>query len=260
MKVGIVGIGLIGGSITKRLSNCGVQTFIFDSNVNVLNKALKDNNSLLIDDYDNLDLLIIALPPNATISFIENNSALLKNVLVTDVCGVKKCVSDVCEINIIKYFGMHPMAGREVGGYENSLENLFDGANLIVTSNIIPPQVEKIIKMLGFTSPVVSSPDNHDKVIAYTSQLCHIASNAFAKSPTISTASGFTGGSFEDLTRVGKLDSSLWMQLFDLNRANLINEIEIYIDNLIEYKDALKCNNDSKLISLLDDGTNCLKF
>ena len=258
MKVGIVGIGLIGGSIMKRLCSRGFDTFVYDNDDLLLARILIEHDVNVIINYDDLDVLLIALPPNATISFIHDNASVLQNVLITDVCGVKECVSKVCADECLKYFGMHPMAGRETGGYINSIEGLFDGANLVVTDEIIPTEINLIISALGFCSIVVSSPAKHDKIIAYTSQLCHIASNAFAKSDTILHSEGFTGGSFEDITRVGRLDTNLWIQLFDKNRANLLSELNTYIDNLNEYKIAIEQHDDEKLISLCKDGINCI--
>ncbi len=258
MKVGIVGIGLIGGSIAKRLSNSNIELFIYDNDVKVLNQAIMDNNASLITNYSELDVLILALHPNAILTFLDTNHKLLHDVIVTDICGVKECISSACDKYNIQYFGMHPMAGREVGGYANSIASLFDGANLVVTSADIPQDIDTLIQILGFGSVVVSSAVEHDAVIAYTSQLCHIASNAFAKSKTINNVDGFTGGSFEDLTRVGRLDPQLWLQLFNKNRGNLISEIETFVRHLNEYKYALEGENDARLISLLKDGVNCL--
>lgn len=164
----------------------------------------------------------------------------------------------VCNDVGLKYFGMHPMAGRETGGYISSIEGLLDGANLVVTDEDIPSGIDLIITALGFGSIVVASPKKHDKIIAYTSQLCHIVSNAFAKSDTIFDAEGFTGDSFEDMTRVGNLDTQLWIKLFDKNRSNLVFELSIFIDNLNEYKIALEKENDEKLISPCKDGIKCI--
>ena len=254
MKIGIVGIGLIGGSIVKRLAKCNFDIYISDRDLQVQKVALYENNVKILTSYDDLDVLIIALPPYAATDFIKENAAKLDNVLITDVCGVKQCLAELCTDKKLKYFGMHPMAGREVGGYSSSLECLFDGANLVVSSEIIPAEMREIISALGFGNIVLSTPEKHDKIIAYTSQLCHIASNAFAQSDTIFDAKGFTGGSFEDLTRVGKLDPLLWLQLFNCNRENLIHEIETYKNKLNEYKVALEKYDDIKLIQLMENG------
>lgn len=258
MKIGIVGIGLIGGSILKRLAKTD-EMFVNDKDPKVLADAIQDNNAKELLDFNNLDMLIIALPPNELLQYLKENADKLKNILITDVCGVKSCVQQLCDEYGLNYFGMHPMAGREVGGYYNSLANLFEGANLVVTGENIPPQIAHIINVLGFGRVVACDSQKHDKIIAYTSQLCHIVSNAFGKTPTSKYADGFTGGSFEDLTRVGELDVPLWIGLFDKNRANLIEEIDVLIANLVEYKIALATNDDQKLAKLLSEGVKCLK-
>lgn len=258
MKIGIVGIGLIGGSILRRLAtDTENELYISDTNKQVLADACVDNNAKVLEDYD-LDLLILALPPDPLVQYLTENHAKIGATLVTDVCGVKQCVEETCRKYGINYFGMHPMAGREVGGYYNSRANLFDGANLVVTGEQIPSSIAYIINELGFGKVMTTDSVSHDKIIAYTSQLCHIVSNAFAKSPTIDISHGFTGGSFEDLTRVGRLDVPLWISLFDKNRDNLVFEIDNLIANLTEYRNALVLNDDKMLAGLLQDGVEKL--
>lgn len=258
MKVGFIGIGLIGGSMLKKLVKQNVECFIYDKNQAVLQDAMRENNVKLLQNYNNLDLLVLALSPDNLIDFVKNNHDKIKNTLVVDVCGVKACIQNVMDEYNISYCGLHPMAGREVGGYYNSLSNLFEGANVVVTSNSIPKEVENLIKLLGFGKVVYASPKKHDKIISYTSQLCHIISNAYAKNPVENEVDGFTGGSFEDLTRVGKMDAKLWVELFDKNRENLIQDINILIDNLKAYADCLNSKDDEKLTSLIQDGNNIL--
>lgn len=259
MRIGIVGIGLIGGSILKRLAiDNENELYISDKNEQVLADACRENNAKMLEDYA-LDLLILALPPDPLVQYLIENHSKIGSTLITDVCGVKECVESTCLRYGLNYFGMHPMAGREVGGYYNSRANLFDDANLVVTSEDIPAPIAHIIKELGFGKVMTTDSLSHDKIIAYTSQLCHIVSNAFAKSPTIDISHGFTGGSFEDLTRVGRLDVPLWISLFDKNRDNLVFEIDNLISNLTEYRNALANNDDQMLSKLLEDGVSKLE-
>lgn len=258
MKVGFIGVGLIGGSMLKRLAKCGVQCFIFDSNEQVLRAALKENNSQILDNFEDVDILLLALSPKNCIRFIEENHSKIGTILLADVCGVKKSIAEVAKKYALNYCGLHPMAGREVGGYFNSKQDLFDGANIVITTSNPPQIMCDIIKMLGFGKIVYTTPTEHDKIISYTSQLCHIVSNAYAKNPSATICDGFTGGSFEDLTRVGKMDSNLWVELFDKNRGNLICDINTIIFELQKYADCLESRDNDKLRQLIDEGTKIL--
>ncbi len=258
MKVGFIGVGLIGGSMLKRLAQCGVQCFIMDNNAQVLGAALKENNAQILENFEDVDMLLLALSPKNCISFIEENHSKIGTILLADVCGVKNAIAEVAEKYSLNYCGLHPMAGREVGGYFNSKQNLFDGANIVITTSNPPQIVFDIIKMLGFGKIVYTTAEEHDKIISYTSQLCHIVSNAYAKNPSSTICDGFTGGSFEDLTRVGKMDSNLWVELFDKNRENLICDIKTIINELQKYVDCLENGDNEKLKLLIDDGTKIL--
>ena len=258
MKVGFIGVGLIGGSMLKRLSKCGVECFVYDKNKSIMDLAIKENNATKLENFDSADILLLALSPNNTLKFIEENHSKIGTKLVTDVCGVKTCVQSIAKKYNINYCGLHPMAGREVGGYTNSKENLFNGANIVVTTKTPPQIIYEIIHLLGFGKVVYTTAEEHDKIISYTSQLCHIVSNTYAKNPQVYNCDGFTGGSFEDLTRVGKMDSELWTQLFDKNRENLINDINTIIVELQKYCDALKNNDKVTLKNLSEEGSKIL--
>ncbi len=258
MKVGFVGVGLIGGSMLKRLSKCGVDCFVSDINKQVLDVAIKENNAKILTDYSSVDVIVIALSPNNTVKFLEQNATKIGTTLVVDVCGVKNPIEQIALQYGFNYCGIHPMAGREVGGYFNSKEDLFTGANVVITTEKPPQIVYEIIHMLGFGNIVYTDAKSHDKIISYTSQLCHILSNAYAKNPSVNNCEGFTGGSFEDLTRVGKMDSNLWIELFDNNRDNLICDISCIINELQNYLVCLKNKDNVKLKKLIDDGSNIL--
>ena len=258
MKVGFIGVGLIGGSMLKRLSRCGVECFISDNNKQVLDAALQENNAKILSDFEQLNVLIVALSPNNTIKYLQENASKIGTTLVVDVCGVKNCIEETAVNLGLNYCGIHPMAGREVGGYFNSKENLFNGANVVITTKNPPQIVYEIIHLLGFGNIVYSDAKSHDKIISYTSQLCHILSNAYAKNPSVINCDGFTGGSFEDLTRVGKMDSNLWIELFDKNRDNLISDIGLVIKELQNYLVCLQNNDNLNLKQLIDEGSEIL--
>lgn len=180
-----------------------------------------------------------------------------------DTCGVKRCVTD--EMRTVMAaggplcIGMHPMAGRELYGYEHAMENLYQGASLLVTPiNAIPADIRcaisDIAHAIGFTRIIVTTPLRHDRIIAYTSQLAHIVSGAYIKSPTMLEEVGFSAGSFRDMTRVAQLDEVQWRELMMYNRAALVREIDILVEELKHYRLALLDNNIDRLTELLKDG------
>lgn len=259
MKVGFIGIGLIGGSILKRLASCGVECFVYDKNDSVINEAITLKNVEKLTNFNNLDIILLSLPPQACENFIKENHTKIGTILICDVCGVKNHIQNLADKYKLNYCGIHPMAGREIGGFANSKENLFNGANVVITTENPPQIIYEVIHLLGFGKIVYSNPDKHDKIISYTSQLCHIVSNAYAKNPLVLECDGFTGGSFEDLTRVGKMDSNLWVELFDKNRDNLICDIDTIIKELQKYYDCLNSGDNQKLKQLIEEGSNLLQ-
>lgn len=267
MKVAVIGLGLIGGSLCRSIK-LNINSFVFgsDKNQNSTNKALSDgaiDKILEKDDLKTCDFVFVCLPPRATLKFIEDSYLLFKQgAVVVDVCGVKKVIAEKYETLLEKanayYVGGHPMAGKETSGYDNSSALLFNNASFILTKT--PSTNEQALKLatefvkkLG-SRPIVTSAENHDKIIAYTSQLAHIVSSAFVKSPTAKLYDGFTGGSFQDLTRVAYLDENLWTELFLYNSEYLTDEIDHVINNLIDYKKAIQTKDEQTLKSLLKDG------
>ena len=180
-----------------------------------------------------------------------------------DVCGVKTAILDAVDKKLlnngISFIGTHPMAGREYSKFSSSLEYLFDGASMILTPTFDTNQdafntVSEFAKTLGFERVIVTSPERHDKLIAYTSQLAHIVSNAYIKSPTQKSRDGFCAGSYYDMTRVARINSAMWTDLFLGNSKNLIFEIENFIKNLKEIAEAIAGNDGAKLNLLLESG------
>lgn len=264
--IGVVGLGLIGGSFVKSIrkyTDCII--FGADLDEKTVEKAIDEK---MLDGFLNdekiceCDLLLVAIPPFATVEWIKEKAHLIKGTLV-DLCGVKKYICDIAtplaEKFGFEFVGGHPMAGKEVSGYENATSELFLNASMILTPEVFNAKTLDMLKdfflSLRFKRVTLSDPIEHDEIISYTSQLCHIASNAYIKSPSAQKQMGFSAGSYKDLTRVAKLDARLWTELFSCNRENLTSELKILIENLNEYLLALEEKDDQKLKLLLEEGT-----
>ncbi|HNW86175.1 MAG TPA: prephenate dehydrogenase [Candidatus Limiplasma sp.] len=268
MEIAVVGLGLIGGSIAKAIQKYTPHTVLgLDTDSQVLYKAsLLDaiDAKLTEERLAICDWLIIATRPKAAVEFVRAHaSQIRKGAIVMDVCGVKRCVCDplwqLAEQNGFTFIGGHPMAGREVGGFDHASADLFKDASMIVT----PPKgvdialLEKLKKFwcsIGFGGVTVTTPENHDRVIAYTSQLAHIVSSAYIKSPTALDHIGFSAGSYKDLTRVARLDPDMWTELFLENREPLLSELEMLMDRLQAYREALSASDEAGLRTLLAAG------
>lgn len=271
MKICIVGLGLIGGSFAKAISARTNHICIgVDADKTTLGKALSAGaikEAVAPEDMGRADMVILALPPRALIEFFEKYAAYIKKgAVVFDTCGVKeeiiKRLGPVAAKYGLRYVGAHPMAGREFSGFDYSLENLFDKASFIVTTDGADKEavdeVCALAREIGFGGVKVTDAAHHDRVIAYTSQLAHIVSNSYCKSRTIEEKEGFCAGSFADMTRVGKLDVNLWTQLFMLNIDALDAELTNLIDNLCQFKKALDNRDKEELSRLLAEG-NAIK-
>ncbi len=267
-KIAIVGLGLIGGSFAKTIQkHTHYQVFAYDRDASVLKQALQDHviDGVLNDtELSQFDLVIVCLYPEATIDYINRNALLFKkNAIIIDVCGAKEYICnhvfDAMSKSPAHFLGAHPMAGREVSGYEASLETLFDDASFIFTP--LPDTPADVVQtMLDFSSRLhfartqTASPDEHDRIIAFTSQMPHIISNAYVKSSASDQYMGFAAGSFEDLSRVAKLNEEMWASLFLFNQPHLQEELDTLIQHLQEYQNALLHLDRDRLKELLKDG------
>ena len=267
MKILVVGLGLIGGSLCKALKKYTYHTVTgCDLNHDIENAALRDValDNVFDGSFEDYDLIIIALFPQATeVFFNDNASKISKNTLITDVCGIKGEFSDrmkaIAEANGLRYVGIHPMAGKEFGGYYNSTADLFVKANFIIapfedSDEKDTELLKKVASEIGAGKIVVTSPENHDKMIAYTSQLAHIVSSAYVKSPELGLECGFSGGSFQDMTRIATMNEKMWTDLFMQNRENLQYELDTLITNLNKYSEALKSGDKDKMRALIAEG------
>ena len=269
MNIAIVGLGLIGGSIAKAIKyNTDNTVYGYDIDRGVLLKAKllgAVDEELTSDILPTCDMVILGLYPNDTLEFVRTHAdKIKKGAIVMDSCGVKRVVCEplwkVASENGFTFIGAHPMAGLHFSGFEYSDVGMFSEASMI----IIPSKdvkiedleaVKSLYLKLGFTNIQISTPEEHDKIIAYTSQLAHVVSNAYVKSPEAEVHKGFSAGSYKDLSRVARLNEPMWTELFLENRENIIFEIDTIIENLKQYSDAIKANDADALIALLRDGT-----
>lgn len=268
MDISIIGLGLIGGSFARAIKKYTKHNvFGFDTNSASVEMAKADGS---IDRESNftqlpkMDMVIVCLHPRSAIKFItENADKFKKGCIVADSCGVKESVVNACAEVLcekgVHFIGAHPMAGRERFGYEASLADLFLNASMILTpvenTNENAVSVfEKLCKDIGFGKVVKTTPQHHDKVIAYTSQLAHVVSNAYVKSPMLFNRNGYSAGSFLDLTRVARLDENMWTELFLYNKEALLCEIDIIIESLKTYRDAIANDEEDYLREILREG------
>ena len=251
MNILVVGLGLIGGSLCKALKKYTYHTVTgCDINHDIENAALRDValDNVFSGSFEGYDLIVIALfPQGAEQFFKENAGKISKNTLITDVCGIKgefsRRMKEIAEANGLRYLGIHPMAGKEFGGYYNSTADLFVKANFIIapfedSREEDTELLRQVASEIGAGKIVVTSPDNHDKMIAYTSQLAHIVSSAYVKSPELGLECGFSGGSFQDMTRIATMNEKMWTDLFMQNRENLQYELDTLIANLNKYSES----------------------
>lgn len=263
MIISIFGLGLIGGSLAKAIKmNTDHTVCGYDIDAQVMQKALEQKaiDKSGIADALAADLTFICLHPKETIYFIQGNAARFKKgSVVADVCGVKTHISEQVEELLhnagVFYVGTHPMAGREFSGFDYADEKLLQDSSFIITKTDKTNKqavhlVASLAGTIGFDKIIFSTPQQHDEIIAYTSQLAHLISNNYVKSPAIKKEEGFSSRSFQDLSRVARLNEHLWSSLFIMNRDALLQELDIFITNLKKYRDAL-ANNDADAVYIL---------
>ncbi len=270
MKIAVVGLGLIGGSFCKAIKaythhTClGVGRDLNSKSVQMALHVDAIDQAIIPEELGQADLSIICLHPQGIIDFIlENQQYFRPGSIVIDAGGVKEsivsAVHDVLKERGVIFIGCHPMAGREFSGFAYSLPDLYKGASMILTPIDDVPEdakktVEQLARDLKFGRIVYTTPQEHDKTIAFTSQLAHVVSNAYIKSPTVKNESGFSAGSFRDLTRVAKLNEDMWTELFLMNQPALLYEVDVIIEALQQYRDALQNKDAETLRNLLREG------
>ena len=267
MKIGVVGLGLIGGSVAKAYKAFGNIVLGTDTDTTILGYAKLSgviDGLLTPERYGDCELILLAATPKAMIAYLNENSRHIpSHVTVVDLCGTKE---EICRVGFecaarygFTFVGGHPMAGSQYSGFKHSRASLFKGASMI----IVPPvyddmelleNVKRLFAPLEFKSFVVTTAEHHDRMIAYTSQMCHIASNAYIKSSASREHQGYSSGSFRDLTRVARLNEAMWTELFLDNKKPLLDELDKYINSLQQYREALANEDADRLCALLREG------
>lgn len=270
MNIGIIGLGLIGGSLGRAIiKRTKHNVFGTDNDTETMLKAelLKAYNFELNDsNIGDMDIVILALPPHIACNILENISPKLKaDTIVIDCVGNKRAVVGKMKKLSLEYpeiifLGGHPMAGREYSGVKHSTASLFDNASMIfvpVSQDIAALQVAKDFFMeIGFKKVVMTTAEEHDRIISYTSQLAHVVSSAYVLSPTAESYLGFSAGSFRDMTRVARMNPDMWTELFIENKDNLTSELDEFISNLTEYRDLINAGDKDALRAKLDKGNH----
>ena len=267
IKVGIAGLGLIGGSLAKAYHEAGQQVLAWNRSSSVLDFAIMSGDvdgELTKENISQCDLVLVCIYPEAAIRFLEEFGASIgKKPLVMDCCGTKRVVCaaafPLAERFGFRYVGGHPMAGTHNSGLKYARSNMFHGAPMV----IVPPvfddidlleEVKELLAPVGFGRISVTTAEKHDEMIAFTSQMAHVVSNAYIKSPTATLHKGFSAGSYKDMTRVAWLNPQMWAELFMENKDYLLSELDIFIENLEQYKTAMEQDDMEELVRLLDDG------
>ena len=268
MLIGVVGLGLIGGSMAKAINqNTDYSVYGYDIKDSISKKAVlvgATEGELTKEMIPECDMIFLGLYPEQTIQFIKENAAKFKpDCIVMDACGVKevvvKEVAPLAEKYGFTFIGTHPMAGVEHSGFEYSKKALFNGASLILVPLHGTPiekvdTVIRLAKQIGFTQTPVSDPEEHDRRIAFTSQLAHVVSSAYVMSPTAPDHRGFSAGSYRDMTRVAKLNETMWTELFMDNPEFLADEIDGLVERLKEFSQVIRDKDEEKLFELLKEG------
>lgn len=251
MKVAVVGLGLIGGSFEKASIKAGYEV-----------AALHHGDTT---GFETADLILLCLPPEAIVPWmVKHQSAIRPGAFVIDIAGVKREIMKAYaaafpEKPVWTFIGGHPMAGREVSGYANSLADLFVGASMILVPTALPDfnlssDLDAYFHALGFARVVVTTAEKHDEMIAFTSQLCHVIATAYSRDRLVPETPGFSAGSYADMTRIATQDPSIWSSLFLSNRDSLRDVVDRLIARLSEFRLALADGDRAKIEKIISEG------
>ena len=267
MNVGILGLGLIGGSFARAYALEGHTVYAIQRNESMLSFAMLAgavHGKLTEQTIGQCDLILLAIYPDGSASWLEQNAHLIsEDALVIDCCGIKEDICRRCFPLAEKYgftfVGGHPMAGSQFSGFKYSRANLFEGAPMVLVPRDFDnmqllDRVKRALEPCHFGSFSVCTAQEHDRLIAFTSQMPHLLSNAYIKSPTALGHKGFSAGSYKDLTRVAWLNAPMWAELMMENRENMLFELDTYIESLQAYRKALQEQDMTTLTDLLEEG------
>lgn len=267
MNVGILGLGLIGGSLARAYAISGHTVYATQRNEDMLQFAMLAgavHGKLDETTIGQCDLILLAIYPDGSASWLERNAHLVSpHALVLDCCGIKREICERCFPLARQYgftfVGGHPMAGSQFSGFKYSRATLFQGQPMV----LVPPRFDDMDLLERCKSALapcefgmfsVTTAADHDRMIAFTSQMPHILSNAFIKSPTAGSHKGFSAGSYKDLTRVAWLNAPMWAELFMENKDYVLDELNFYLDSLTAYRDAIAGGDLDTLVMLLEEG------
>ena len=267
MNILICGLGLIGASLAKTIKKNTNHTVLgWNRTTSVTEKALRDGAIDKTGDIDELmsdaDITFINFYPDAIVPFIlEHKESFKTDSIVTDSCGIKTKICRELEKHDLPFYfiGAHPMAGREVGGYDNSLDNLFENASFICTPYEETPKVKTdalvgLSEQIGFARTVVTTPEHHDEMIAFTSQIAHVLACSYVLSPLAPMHDGYSAGSYRDVSRVAKINAEMWTELFLDNKEPLVREIDDLVSNLMRFKYNIVNGDGEALTALMKEG------
>ena len=267
VTIGVVGLGLIGGSLCKALGANGHRILGWDTDEHVRKYAALTGvirEELTDERVPECDYLFLAVCPGAAVETLRRLAPLIrKETVVCDICGVKRTVCESCfgiaaEYGFT-YIGGHPMAGKQFSGIKYADADLFRGATMILVPKehedlFVVSRLSDLLRGAGFRSMTITTADKHDEMIAFTSQLAHVVSNAYIKSPTATEHLSYSAGSYRDLTRVARLNETMWTELFLDNADHLGFELDCLIHSLQEYRDAIAAGDAETLCRLLKEG------
>ena len=267
MTVGIVGLGLIGGSFAKAYAEAGHTVLGYDADSSTLAFARLSGAvaaELTEENISSCDLVLICICPAAAIEFVRYAAPHIgPHPVVIDCCGTKRFVCQhlfpIAKEYGFTYLGGHPMAGNHNSGFKYARANLYKGAPMVIVPAdfddiLLLDKVKQLLAPAGFGRISVTTAEKHDEMIAFTSQMAHVVSNAYIKSPTAISHKGFSAGSYKDLTRVAWLNPQMWAELFLENKDYLLGELDFFIQSLQQYRDAMAADDLDGLVGLLDDG------
>jgi prephenate dehydrogenase len=267
MKIGICGLGLIGGSLAKAYKRANVEVLGYDINTSVTDYAVMAkiiDKPLTNETVCECDYIFVALYPQAVVNYIRSIAPFVrKGTVVVDLCGTKMNVCPECFDIAAEYgfdfVGGHPMAGTQFSGFKYSRASMYKDASMI----LVPPadaeplllaKVEKMLSPCRFGRMTVTTAENHDRMIAFSSQMAHVVSNAFVKSPSARQHKGYSAGSYKDMTRVAWLNETMWAELFLENKDFLLGELDVLMENLAMYRAALADSDEPRMKELLKEG------
>ena len=267
LTVGVVGLGLMGGSFAKAYHEAGHRVLAFNRSRDTLDIAMMNgvaDDELNEETIAQCDLIIIALYPQATIEYLQRMAPYIAtHTVVIDTCGVKRKVCEVCfpiaEQYGFTFVGGHPMAGTQFSGYKYSRATMYKDAAMIIVPHRFDSieffdEVKSLLAPCRFGRMTITTAENHDRMIAFSSQMAHVVSNAFVKSPSAREHKGYSAGSYKDMTRVAWLNETMWAELFLQNKDFLLGELDILMENLAMYRGALADGDELRMKELLKEG------